>query len=59
MINDYKDDGAKMLDTSSFNQAVKSTWIIKYFDHTNKGKWKNLFNHWLDKLGRKEAFYAT
>ena len=58
MINDYDDDGAKMLDTSSFNQALKLTWIIKYSDHTNKGKSKNLFNHWLDKLGRKKRFYA-
>ena len=45
MINDYDDGGAKMLDINSFNRALKSTWITKYFDHTNKGKWKNLFNH--------------
>ena len=50
MINDYDDDGAKMLDAISFNQALKLTWIIKYSDHTN---------HWLDKLGRKKAFLCN
>ena len=59
MINDYDDGGAKMLDINSFNRALKSTWITKYFDHTNNGKWKNLFIHWLDKLRRKEAFLCN
>ena len=45
-----------MLDILSFNRALKATWVRKYFNSTNKGKWKNLFDYYRDKLGGKTAF---
>ena len=59
MINDYKDGGAKMLDISAFNRALKATWITKYLDNNNKGKWKNLFNHSFRELGGKNALLSN
>ena len=51
MINHYKDGGAKMLNIFAFNRALKATWITKYLDNNNKGKWKNLFNYSFRELG--------
>ena len=59
MISDYEDGGAKMLDIISFNSALKTMWITKYFDNHNQGKWKNLFNHYLKGLGGKNAFLSN
>ena len=56
MINEYENRGARMLDILSFNRALNATWVTKYFNSTNKGKWKNLFDYYLDKLGGKTAF---
>ena len=43
MINDYAEGGLKMIDIQSFSKALKATWIRKYLDTTNKGKWKLFF----------------
>ena len=40
MISDFKDGGLKMLEIESFNKALKCSWIKKYLDDENKGKWK-------------------
>ena len=40
MINDYCDGGLKMIDLFSFNKSLKSTWVKKYLDTNNNGKWK-------------------
>ena len=40
MINDYFKGGLKMIDLVSFNKSLKLTWIKKYLDSSNKGKWK-------------------
>ena len=53
MICDYEDGGAKMVDIVSFNHALKATWVAKYFDETNKGKWKADFDYDLSDLGKK------
>ena len=44
MINDYPEGGLKMTDISSFNKSLKATWIKKYMDTENYGKWKIFFN---------------
>ena len=44
MINDYPERGLKMTDVSSFNKSLKASWIKKYLDSGNHGKWKNFFN---------------
>ena len=31
-----------MLDITAFNRSLKTTWIKKYIDPTNIGKWKSL-----------------
>ena len=36
----YDDGGLKMIDIASFNKSLKSMWIRKYLDESNKGKWK-------------------
>ena len=59
MINDYKDGGAKMFDIFAFNRALKATWITKYLDNNNKGKWKNLFNYSFRELGGKNALLSN
>ena len=43
MINDYAEGGLKMIDSQSFSKALKATWIRKYLDTTNQGKWKLFF----------------
>jgi len=42
MINDPRNGGLK-IDLYSFNKSLKTTWVKKYLDTTNKGKWKLLF----------------
>ena len=51
MINDYPEGGLKMIDIASFNKSLKATWIKKYLDSGNRGKWKNFFNLALGKYG--------
>jgi len=44
MINNYESGGLKMIDISSFNKSLlKTTWIKKYLDESNRGKWKDFF----------------
>ena len=45
-----------MIDISSFNKALKSVWIRKYLDESNKGKWKLFFDAELEKLGGQTVF---
>ena len=52
MINDYTKGGLKMLDIQSFNNAIKATWIQRYLDPNDKGKWK-LFTDFF--LGNRDA----
>jgi len=44
MINNYESGGLKMIDISSFNKSLKTTWIKKYLDKSNRGKWKDFSN---------------
>ena len=43
MINEPEYGGLKMIDLCSFNKSFKTTWVKKYLDTTNHGKWKFLF----------------
>lgn len=45
-----------MIDIASFNKALKSGWIRKYLDESNKGKWKIFFDAELEKLGGQTVF---
>ena len=45
-----------MIDLKSFNKALKSTWIKKYLDSENQGKWKLLFDSELQQLGGSIVF---
>ena len=40
-----------MIDIASLNKSLKATWINKYLDSGNHGKWKNVFNLALGKYG--------
>ena len=37
MIKDYSEGGLRMIDLTSFNKALKSTWVKKYVDPENDG----------------------
>ena len=39
-----------------FNKALKSSWVKKYLDPENQGKWKLLFDYELQNLGGVEFF---
>ena len=56
MINDYKNGGLKMVDIASFTKSLKTAWIKKYLDDSNRGKWKDFFELELRKYGGKLVF---
>ena len=56
MISDYKNGGLRMIDIKSFNKALKSTWVKKYLDNDNHGKWKLLFDSEIRDLGGDVIF---
>ena len=35
--------GLRMIDIKLFNKTLKSSWMAKYLDSENHGKWKLLF----------------
>ena len=44
LISDYENGGLRMIDIKRFNKALKLSWIKKYVDPENHGKWKLLFD---------------
>ena len=40
IISDYNSGRLRMIDIKLFNKALKSSWITKYLDSENHGKWK-------------------
>ena len=56
MISDYNNGGLRMIDIKLFNKALKSSWITKYLDSENHGKWKFLFDLELQPFGGEEVF---
>ena len=54
MIGDYSDGGLKVIE--SFNKALKSTWVKKYRDQENHGKWKYFFDSELQFFGGSAVF---
>ena len=59
MINDYSNGGLKMIDIQSFNKSLKATWVKKYLDKENRGKWKLFFDKELQKYGGTLAFMSN
>ena len=45
-----------MIDLISFNKALKSTWVKKYLDPENHGKWKFFFDWQLQHYGGPVVF---
>ena len=45
-----------MIYIKSFNKALKSTWVKKYLDNDNQGKWKLHFDSELHNLGGNVIF---
>ena len=56
MISDYENGGLRMLDLNSFNKALKLSWVKKYSNENNGGKWKLLFDFQLEDYGEAEFF---
>jgi len=56
MINDFGVGGLKMIDISSFDKSLKTTWIKKYLDNNSKRKWKIFFDITLKKYGCQNFF---
>ena len=61
MISAYKNGGLRMIDITSFNKALncKSTWVKKYLDNDNHGKWKLLFDSDIHDLGGEVSLKVT
>ena len=51
LINKYENGGLKMVDLSSLNKSLKTTWIQKYLDTSNHEKWKEFVELELGKYG--------
>ena len=45
-----------MIDLELFNKALKSTWVKKYLDPENHGKWKYFFDSELQHFGGPAIF---
>ena len=45
-----------MIDIQAFNKSLKTTWIKKYLDNENQGKWKLFFDLELETLGGNILF---
>ena len=56
MISDYKNGGLRMIDIKSFDKTLKSTWVKKYLDNDNHGKWKLFFDSELHDFGGAVIF---
>ena len=57
IISEYEKGGLKMVDIATFNKSLKTTWIKKYLDGSNHGKWKEFFDFELRKYaGGKLVF---
>ena len=56
MIVDYDQGGLKMVVAPLFAKSLKSTWIKKYLDQNNRGKWKLFFAANLRDLGATIIF---
>ena len=56
MLCDYSKGGLRMIDLISFNKALKSTWVKKYLDPENHGKWKFFFDLQLQNYGGPVVF---
>ena len=39
IISDYENGGLKTIDIKLFTKALKSSWVKKYLDTQNRGKW--------------------
>ena len=45
-----------MIDIHTFNKSLKASWIKKYLDPTNNGRWKFFFDDNLKMYGGKFIF---
>ena len=59
MINNYEKGGLKMIDIQSFNTSLKLKWVQNYLNTENKGKWKALFDYFLERYGGKLLFLSN
>ena len=60
MINDYPEGGLKMIDIAPFNKSLKATWIKKYVDSGNRGKWKtSLIRRWENWEKTEEVIFSN
>ena len=48
MIKDPRNSDIGMIDLISFNKSLKTTWIKKYLDNDNYGKWKIVLDTVID-----------
>ena len=56
LINDYDKGGVKLIDLTLFNKSMKSTWVQKCLDTSNRGKWKEFFQLEFAKFGGSLIF---
>ena len=56
LVQSYEDGGLKLTDVNYFLNALNVSWVNRYLDPENKGKWKPFFNETLNKPGNKFVF---
>ena len=59
IVNDYPNGGLKMIDIQVFSKSLKCTWIKKYLDEENQGKWKYFFDLELQRHGGSLALISN
>ena len=59
IINDYPNGGLKKIDIQVFSRSLKCTWIKKYLDEENQGKWKYFFDLELQRHGGSIALTSN
>ena len=53
-----KKGGLKMTNIYKFNEALKISWVKRYFDVRSKGKWKILFQREMSNIGGEWIWYC-
>ena len=59
IVQNIENGGLKMIDTNKFLKSLKSNWIKRLLDTTNKGSWKVFYNKKINKYGGKQVFESN
>lgn len=55
----YENGGIKLTDIEAFLTSIKTSWVKRYLDKENKGKWKYFFDQQLTIVGQELLFESN